>query len=54
MKVLKDNSNKKRKAKCKGCKSVIEYTMAELNRGMFERPYIDCPVCKKTIWLKEK
>lgn len=54
MKVIKDNSNKEYKVKCKYCKSKIRYAVKEIKRGMMSRPYIECPVCEHIIWLKEK
>lgn len=51
MKILKDNSNKEIKVKCKTCKSKILIKISECEIGMFEKRYIECPVCKKTIWI---
>lgn len=51
MKIIKDNSNKEIKVKCKTCKSKLLVKMSECLIGMFQLRYIDCPVCKKTIWI---
>lgn len=51
MKILKDNSNKEIKVKCKTCKSKILVKISECEIGMVGNRYIKCPVCKKTIWI---
>ena len=51
MKIIKDNSNKEVKVKCKCCKSKMLIKIKEFNIGMFDRRFIECPICKKDIWV---
>lgn len=50
MRVIKDNSNKEIKVKCKNCKSKIAVKRIEIRQGAIYK-YVDCPVCKNTIWI---
>ena len=51
MKIIKDNSNKEVKIKCKYCKSKMLIKIKEFNIGKYNRRYINCPICKQDIWL---
>lgn len=57
MKIVKkgtDPLDKPRKCKCRNCQTEIEYTMRDTNGSPDPREpgsYIDCPVCKKMIWV---
>ena len=57
MKIIKkgaDPLDKKKLCTCPQCRTKIEYTMRETTGSPDPREpgsYIDCPVCKKMIWV---
>ena len=50
MKIIKDNSKKTVRLKCRVCRSVILVKFMELKTGFANRKYIECPICKSDIW----
>lgn len=51
MRIIKNNSEKEIKVKCKCCKSKLAIKIKEFHLGMFDRRFIECPICKKDIWI---
>lgn len=57
--VGKDQSAVKRTT-CRGCASILEYTLSEVSRGFSSDytggtdyyNYIRCPVCSKEVYVK--
>lgn len=52
MKIIKDNSEKEIKVKCKFCKSKFLIKTKEIKSSFFDEKFVKCPVCGKTIWFK--
>ena len=51
MKVIKDNSNKTKRVKCKNCKSIFKVKLIEFTIGFAGRKFVNCPVCKYENWI---
>lgn len=53
MRVLKDNSLKEYKIKCKNCRSVFLFTVDELCSTL-DAKIVFCPCCKEKNYLQKK
>lgn len=51
MKIIKNNSKKEHKTKCKKCKSKFSYTVFDIEEDLRDIYKVKCPVCGKYKYL---